>query len=61
MLEITLTFAEEKLGLSYADLSLCWSDLHLDGGWERKEERVGLRVAARGMVTKEQSATRKGS
>ncbi len=36
MFEITLTFAEEKFGFSYADLSLCWSDLHLDGGWVKK-------------------------
>lgn len=37
MFEITLTFAEEEFGLSYADLPLCWSDLHLDGSWAKKK------------------------
>ncbi len=35
---ITLTFAEEKFGVAYADLSLCWSDFHLDGSCVQKAE-----------------------
>ena len=38
MLDVTLTFAEEELGLSHADLSLCWRDLHLDGGWVKRKK-----------------------
>lgn len=47
MFEITLTFAEEKFGFSDADLSLCWSDLHLDGGWVKKRRWKKIYISLR--------------
>lgn len=38
LLKVTLTFAEEKLGVSDADLSLRRRDLHLDGSCVRERE-----------------------
>lgn len=42
---VTLTFAEEKLGLAYADLSSRWSDLHLDGGWVKRRRQHNTYVS----------------
>lgn len=36
--KITLTFADEKFGISYADLPLWWSNFHLNGSWAKKKE-----------------------
>lgn len=47
-LKVTLTFAEEKLGVSDADLSLRRRDLHLDGSCVReREDRRQLWVSLR--------------
>lgn len=47
-MKVTLTFAEEKLGVSDADLSLRRRDLHLDGSCVgEREDRRQLWVSLR--------------
>lgn len=47
-MKVTLTFTEEKLGVSDADLSLRRRDLHLDGSCVReREDRRQLWVSLR--------------
>lgn len=48
-LKITLTFAEEKFGVSHADLSLRRGDLHLEGGWvkERRQNQIWISLLVR--------------